>query len=333
MNPCQDPTYLRLILLIKEMLNIICIVIPIILIVVLIIRISKLVINGGENHTHELKIMVSKIISAMCIFFVPMFVNIAMSLVDQARVQEGSCWKNANKITIAKYQVIEEAEKELEKAQKALERAKISEENKRIEEARQEELKKKLDKIRSNNSISGSGGESDCKGSYKGPKYNLTEDEIIQLSRMVYGEYSADENGMRAVASHMANLYEIRQYLGYGKGKSLFTYITTCGWYATAKIRHSSKYDNSLAREVTEDVLVNGNRSLPPYVDEFDMFPGDVLYASSINDYKSYQPWVTKIRGRWDGSGVYYCTTSSGRDANLYYVTENGKQYKKAKGY
>lgn len=333
MIPCQDPTYLRLILLIKEIINIICIAVPIILILILIIRLAKLVINGGENHSSELKQIVSKIISAMCIFFIPMFVNITLSLVDEAKVEDGECWINANSSTIAKYQAIENAKKELAKAKREEEKAKLMQENALKEEVRKEYLKKLKEEIKKNATVSGSGGAGDCKGSYQGTKYNLSEDEITQLSRMVYGEYGADENGMRAVASHMANLYEIRQWMGYGKGKSLANYITTCGWYATARIRYSSKYDNATARKVVKDVLVDGNRSLPPYIDEFDMFPGDVLGASSVNDYKNYTPGVTQIRGRWDGRGTYYCTTSAGWSANLYYYTDTAKKYKNEKGY
>ena len=294
---------------------------------------SKLVINGGDKDSAEIKQMVSKIISAMCVFFVPMFVDLTLSLVGENSVEVGECWINANSISIAKYRAIENAKEELRKAKKAEELAKLQAENKRQENIRKEYLKKKKEEIKSNMSGSGSGGEGDCNGSYTGTKYSLTNEELIQIARMVYGEYSGDEVGMKAVASHMANLYEIRQYLGYGRGQSFFTYITTCGWYATARIRYNSNYDSAKAREVVKDVIVNGNRTLPLYIDEFDMFPGDIQGASSVSDSNNYTSGVTQIRNIYGASGTYYCITKTGYSANIFFYTANGESYKNNKGY
>ena len=340
MNPCQDPTYLSMILVIKEIVKIICIAAPILLILILSIKLAKLVINGGKDESSEIRQMVAKIISAMCIFFVPMFVNISLSLVDEAGVDEGECWINANSVAVAKYRAMADLQEEERKAEKALKLAKIAEENQRKEEVKKEQWKQAKEKFKNWTSVGsgqGSGGLGDCKGLYKGTKYNLTEDEIVKLARIVNREYSADEVGAKAVASHMANLYEIRQYLGYGKGQSLFTYITTCGWYGSAafnsRTMSKSQYDSEISKNAVREVIVNGNRTLPLYIDEYDMFPNDINGASSIDDYKNYTPGVTRLYNVYGATGIYYCTTSAGWGANIFFYTSNGESYKKKMGY
>ena len=176
----------------------------------------------------------------------------------------------------------------------------------------------------------GGSGAGDCKGSYTGPKYSLSTAEKQKLAGMVISEYGGDIIGMKAVASQMANLYEKRKYQGNVGGKSLYEYITTCGWYASADNPPST---NATALQAVEDVLVNGNRTLPLYIDEFDMYPGDIVGAHSMSDSNSYQVGVTKIANIYGSSGTYYCITKSGYDANIFFFTDGAEQYRIAKGY
>ena len=181
----------------------------------------------------------------------------------------------------------------------------------------------------------GSGGARNCSGSYVGQKYSLTNTQKQKIAGMIYSEYGYDLNGMKAVASQMANLYEINSYNDSNctRNRSFYEYITDtgqCGWYASADNPSSTNAD---ALRAVEDVIINGNRTLPLYIDEFDMFPGDIVGASSISDSNSYQPGVTKISNKYGSSGTYYCITKSGSGANIYFYTAKGESYRVAKGY
>ena len=346
---CENSNALSTILFVKEVINIISIFVPIILILMMSIQIFKMVLSSDDKALKEgFKSLIIKAIVASCVFFVPTLVNLLLSLVNNSAFNETLCWVNANKSTIENYRLMEKAEKETEEEKKKQEKKEAEEERENIakvrEQIREENAKKAKEEAKrkkqggnkpgsSSQYNTNTGGMGDCKGSYDGTKYNLTNSEIIQLARMVKGEYGTDIDGMKAVASHMANLYELRKHYGYTNGKNIHKYITTCGWYATDDNIYNSNYDSALAQQAVKDVLVNGNRTLPLYIDEFDMYPGDILGNPSMEDYRSYRPGVTMIRGRWGGEGKYFCTTRSGRSANLYYYTSTAEQYKNVMGY
>lgn len=159
---------------------------------------------------------------------------------------------------------------------------------------------------------------------YSGTRYNLTEAQKKKIAAMVYHEYSGDLVGMKAVASQMANLYEYGRYRGAGctTSKSFYNYITSpvcsscCGWYATYK---ETTYNN-LALQAVEDCIINGKRTLPLYIDEFDMFPGDIISPLAFGQYKQGS---SSIKGRWGGSGKFWCITKHGSDANLFYYSSD----------
>ena len=183
---------------------------------------------------------------------------------------------------------------------------------------------------------SGSGGAGNCSGSYVGTKYSLTDAQKKKIAGMIMGEYSSDLNGMKAVASQMANLYEINTFNNATctKGKTFYEYITlpvgSCGWYATYD---SAPSTNANALKAVEDVLINGNRTLPLYIDEFDWYPNDILGASSISDSNSYTAGVTKLENKYGSKGTYYCITKASHDANIFFYTTKGENYRVAKGY
>ena len=342
---CQNSNILSVILFIKSVLEILCMVVPILLIVVLTYKIVSMVSVPGTKE--EISSMLKKTIALTCVFFVPVLVDASFGLIGMSGIKNSTCWVDANEQSVAKYRAIDEAKKEEEKAEKAEIAAKNREQMekedklrkqkiKEYEAEKQAERKKKKKAHLEHDGLSGVGngygGEDNCTGSYVGTKYNLTDDQITQLSRMVNGEFGGHINGMKAVASHMANLYELRKYYNLTGSKSLFEYITTCGWYATASIRFNSSYDSSDAKKAVEDVLVNGNRTLPLYIDEFDWFPNDIVGALSASEYKS---GITPIKNVYGSSGTYYCITTleGGGDSNIYFYTSTAESYKNAKGY
>ena len=165
---------------------------------------------------------------------------------------------------------------------------------------------------------------------YKGTTYNLSDDQKRKIAGMIMCEYSTDLNGMKAVASQMANLYEIRKYANSSctSSRSFYEYITApvcsgcCGWYACYS---ASSTTNANALKAVEDVIINGNRTLPLYIDEFDMYPGEISPKLQPSEYVQ---GVTQITGDYGGKGKFWCVTPSGNSGNLFYYTnENYKAH------
>lgn len=154
---------------------------------------------------------------------------------------------------------------------------------------------------------------------YEGTRYSLSEQEKKKIAAMVYAEYGDDLDGMKAVASHMANLYEFKKWGGYTKS-SFYGYISTSLWYAE-RTRNWTYYNN-LAIEAVNDCIVNGNRTLPLYIDEFDMFPNDVYDPL---DGDSYVRDLTGIRNRHGAVGKFWCLSENEAktDANIFFYTSD----------
>ncbi len=176
--------------------------------------------------------------------------------------------------------------------------------------------------------VPGEGGICGSNIIYKGQGYDLTEAQKEKIAAMILGEYGSNLNGMKAVASQMANLYEYRKYTKSSCGnKTFYDYITSpkgdkCHWYSTANKAPTNNADALLA---VEDVIVNGNRTLPFYVDEFDMYPGEISPKLQPSEYVQGS---TKITGAYGGSGKFWCVTPSKSGGNLfYYSSDSYKQY------
>ena len=132
---------------------------------------------------------------------------------------------------------------------------------------------------------------------YPGHKYTFTQAEKEKMAAMISTEADGDPKkaedflGMKLVASHMCNYYEKLYPNEEWSGKRLHWLITTGSWYAD--MTKNSKYNHNnerhqLALCAVEEVMEKGNRILPHYIDEFDMFPKDVMTPlSNIDDYIS----------------------------------------------
>ena len=133
-------------------------------------------------------------------------------------------------------------------------------------------------------------------------KYAFTQDELRRIASMCYMENGTSENGMRAEASIMANLYE-RDGDGRGTTSGFIKYITTGGWFAAASVNYYRNPINvsSSYLAAVKDVLVDGNRYFPVYVDEHDCM-SDISYVSNngvtFDKYSrsSYKKDVTVIK-------------------------------------
>ena len=164
-------------------------------------------------------------------------------------------------------------------------------------------------------------------------KYSLTQSQIKQLARLC-AQQQGSVTGAKAEASLMANLLETspsRQRKYGTSGNALYNFVRNGGWFYRAA--HYMDYGScsSAYVEAVRDVLVNGNRTLPQYVDEHDAF-SDIssISTGSIRDRSDYIKNKTIIRNKMGSTYTFYCFPTSTSDPFGYtaaaynYVKEHG---------
>ncbi|MBQ9631881.1 MAG: SH3 domain-containing protein [Lachnospiraceae bacterium] len=102
----------------------------------------------------------------------------------------------------------------------------------------------------------------------------------------------------------------------YGTGADgLYNWVRNGGWFAKAAhwMDNGSVSDAILAG--VKDVLVNGNRTLPLYVDEHDCF-SDIqsISTGSVKDRKAYVQGKTVIKNRYNSTYTFWCFPDSTSD-------------------
>lgn len=113
------------------------------------------------------------------------------------------------------------------------------------------------------------------------PRYNLTEDQLIQIASLCGQEQGhSNPKGAAAEASLMANKFEIsggeyaEKYSN--SGDALYHYVRGTGkepkdwWWAKAPKFMDERRVIPEVLEAVRDVLINGNRTLPKYVVSHD---------------------------------------------------------------
>lgn len=92
---CTDYGLLTILDILRQILDLIQLVVPIILMVGLAIQFTQLLINPDDNK--KKKSLLNKFFAALLCFFVPFLVNLAISLVpsDIGSFQLGACWDTA----------------------------------------------------------------------------------------------------------------------------------------------------------------------------------------------------------------------------------------------
>lgn len=114
---------------------------------------------------------------------------------------------------------------------------------------------------------------------YNYNKYDLSDDEIKQIASLCMQEQGSVE-GAKAEASLMANLYEKSKKEG--KVKDIYSYVRNSGWFANSKTFMDKRNAPEEVNEAVKSVLVDGNRTLPPYINEHDC-TSDISNVSNNN--------------------------------------------------
>lgn len=100
-NPCDDVNVLRIYLVLKEILNIVFLIVPIILIVLVLIDMAKNVVAAKEEDmTKNKKLAIKRFIYALVVFFVPTIVRTFMGALGDLGADFSSCM-NINKDLLA----------------------------------------------------------------------------------------------------------------------------------------------------------------------------------------------------------------------------------------
>lgn len=141
---CDSSNSLSVIYLLKTGLSLITsIIVPAILILMLSIEIGKIVLGKEENINKNIKGVVTKIIGAVLVYFVPTFVNILFSLMEVSNASIVNCYNNATADHIEYLSSVEKADREFAKQQREKEKN-----NAKIE---REKLEKEREKVRQEN--------------------------------------------------------------------------------------------------------------------------------------------------------------------------------------
>ncbi len=94
---CNDQSMLKIIYLIKNILNLIGIVIPIILIIwCLWDSIQNMISQNGWDQK-IIKKIINKFIAAVLAFMIPTIINFVLDILGESGYQVGTCWKEATK--------------------------------------------------------------------------------------------------------------------------------------------------------------------------------------------------------------------------------------------
>lgn len=130
---------------------------------------------------------------------------------------------------------------------------------------------------------------------------NLKQNELVHLARLCVQEQGGSEAGVKGEASLMMNL--ARKH-----GRNVYEYVLNSGWFSKARYWMENGHATQEQVDWVADVLINGNSTLPPYVDEHDCF-SDIAWISTgaVRDRSAYIKDITVIRNRYGATYTFYC--------------------------
>lgn len=153
LNTCENYSFLSSILLIKRVIEVVCLLVPVILVLAAGIALAKIVFNPNIQMTKkDVKKIANKFIAAAAVFFVPLLVSLLMTLLGETSVLETECWTNANNEAIAVYKSNKEVEDQVQRELDDSKHAEAEKVRKDVEaareKAREENEKKNEDEIK-----------------------------------------------------------------------------------------------------------------------------------------------------------------------------------------
>ena len=141
------------------------------------------------------------------------------------------------------------------------------------------------------------------------PKYTFTDDQKKYIAQIMMRENGGENLSItKDGASHMANLSEV-QFNHPATAESLVNMIKTSGWFGSGggNIPDYAQNPNQNVYDAITQVLEQGNRTLPRYVTEYDMFPLDAAISGhwyngrngeNQSDYVKHKTLITQNASR-----------------------------------
>lgn len=320
---CSDYAIVHYLYIIKKVLGIIQFIAPIIAVLMLSIRFLGAMVtvdNNKQNNDKNNKKIINIFIALIIIYFIPMLVNLVMIILSDVGVSKASslssCWLEVDNIY----------------------KPSIYDPNIQSSSTGQLVIKAIKSKSTSKQTSNNKNNISDDNKIINGKKYKLTNSEIKYLAAVCLKEQGST-SGMRGEANLIANRYEL-----YGKGKysSPADYVKNSGWFGTSS---ATPTNNKTAINVVKSVFVQGNRTIPLYVDEHDCWfcnrrntcsngnLGDICTItggsskSYITNRKKYKQDKTIIKNTYGSTYTFYYFPSPTSDPFGYTETA----YKKVK--
>lgn len=138
----------------------------------------------------------------------------------------------------------------------------------------------------------------DNKTIFPGTKYSLTETQIKLVAHRVQKENCGSAIGCRAEATQIVNLYESKKPNEPHTTENFWNWFRTTGWYATPFSGLSASQAKEKGINAVRDVVVNGNRILPPKVVGHDTlefnYPGYKYNITGFYDANGNRQSLTK---------------------------------------
>ena len=312
---CENPNILSTISIASKILKILYYLIPILLIVMLVLDLGKNVVANGSEIGKNTGMIIKRIIIAMVFFMLP---NIVDFTVDLATLEDSdtstkwhSCLDNSENVAIykRKYQLLKEKDDEEYRKNREAYMFRISQRHARATVGVRPEP------------VTTDGGEGSAGvGNFNGQTYNLDDDTIRKLAAKAVSEQGSDVDGVRAEVTLMANRYEL-----YGRSYgSIVNYVINSGWFGSASKNISIMSGNPGPEMIAaaKDVLVNGNRAFPIYVDEHDCIDcgsygfdivrietngHSITSPSQLLDRSNYVQGQTVLYNRYGSTYTFWC--------------------------
>lgn len=164
--------------------------------------------------------------------------------------------------------------------------------------------------------------------------YKLSSDKLKQIARLCVQEQGCIA-GVKAEASQAANLLETNAVYRKKYGSDIYTFMRNSGWYYKASYFMDNGTASDSAIEAVKDVLINGKRVFPQYVDEHDCL-ADIKWVKTNglfinkNDKSKYVQGKTVIANNMGSTYTFWAFPAPGCDPFGYttdaydYVMNNG---------
>ncbi len=297
MSVCTNILFLRILSYVQTALQILRFAIPIVLIVKIAIDFYKnLFLNDPQKQIENRNNAIRRIVAAIIVFLTPTLINNFIYIVDDLTGTSNDyhgCLSNIENIDF--YINLAKAEKLLKEQME-----------KEAGTAEYQKTKERLAALLKNNKIN----QVNPDGTVLGMKYRLSESDLKDIAKICQQEQGSAK-GAAWEASLIANRFEL-----FGsKYGDIHTYVLKCGWWAPAnKGTYKNANLNPDVLNSVRQVLIEGQRMIPLYVDEHD-WTGDIskivtngktYTGEAIKNHNNFQKDKTVIYNRMGAVYTYF---------------------------